>query len=408
MIGRMDALVPRTALLLAIVLVLGSVRPARSEVAAGDWEPIGPGEIVGTLFAPTSGALFAQLALGGERAGRPRANGLVRSDDGGTTWTTVALPPPHTIGPNQLRYELPWERIAIDPTDQTIIYAPGAEGLYKSEGDATGWHLILPTDLTVRALAVSPADARLVYLALLGPIESPGTGMRFLRSQDGGATWDRLQDEPSRPYGCAWDVALLQPHPSDADRVFRTAECNTGKDNVHRLEMSADRGATWARVLPTYTNGIPDQRWVGQPERVVGGAGPVPRRFYVAVSGAHSPGTASGIFPRGLFRTDDDGTSWVRIPPANPDLWSSTSLPYSSRSLAVDPSNPDRVYAGLTGSGVKVSSDGGITWADLGRQDLPAIRDLVLGVDGQNLFAATDQGVYRLHLSSEPTEPPTP
>ncbi len=33
------------------------------------------------------------------------------------------------------------------------------------------------------------------------------------------------------------------------------------------------------------------------------------------------------------------------------------------------------------------------TWSDLGRQDIGAVSDLALGVDGRNLYAATDQGV---------------
>ena len=98
----------------------------------------------------------------------------------------------------------------------------------------------------------------------------------------------------------------------------------------------------------------------------------------------------------------------MALPPSNPGLWSTKSLPLSSRSLAVDPTDPDRVYAGLTGTGVKVSTDGGITWADLGRQDLPVIHDLVLGVDGRNLYCATDGGVYRLPLHGESSESPAP
>ena len=35
------------------------------------------------------------------------------------------------------------------------------------------------------------------------------------------------------------------------------------------------------------------------------------------------------------------------------------------------------------------SVDGGATWSDLGRQDIGAVSDLALGVDGRNLYAAT-------------------
>ena len=72
----------------------------------------------------------------------------------------------------------------------------------------------------------------------------------------------------------------------------------------------------------------------------------------------------------------------------------------SSGGLGYDPLVPDHVYIGLTygGGGAKVSADGSNTWNDLGRQDLGEIHDLALGVDGRNLYAATDQGVHRLAL----------
>ena len=77
--------------------------------------------------------------------------------------------------------------------------------------------------------------------------------------------------------------------------------------------------------------------------------------------------------------------------------------------LAYDPSFPDQVYAGLGNGAVKVSSDGGGTWRDLGRQDLGRLDDLALGIDGMNLYAATEQGVWRIRLmQGGPGQPQVP
>jgi hypothetical protein len=88
--------------------------------------------------------------------------------------------------------------------------------------------------------------------------------------------------------------------------------------------------------------------------------------------------------------------------------------PEHSRSQHRDPSQPDRLYVGLNeyvgsfqdrlriASRVKTSQDGGQTWMDLGQQDPGAIVDLALGIDGQNLYLATDQGLWRLSLSPQP------
>jgi hypothetical protein len=48
---------------------------------------------------------------------------------------------------------------------------------------------------------------------------------------------------------------------------------------------------------------------------------------------------------------------------------------------------------------VTASFDAGRSWSPLGRQDLGTLYDLALGIDGQNLYAATDQGVWRLALA---------
>jgi hypothetical protein len=52
----------------------------------------------------------------------------------------------------------------------------------------------------------------------------------------------------------------------------------------------------------------------------------------------------------------------------------------------------------LITSGVAFSADQGATWSDLASQQSGRITDLELGPDRQSLFAATDQGLYRLAL----------
>jgi hypothetical protein len=51
------------------------------------------------------------------------------------------------------------------------------------------------------------------------------------------------------------------------------------------------------------------------------------------------------------------------------------------------------------GGGVLASSDGGASWASLGR-DLSGINDLVLSPENQTLYAATEQGLWRLDLAA--------
>jgi hypothetical protein len=57
-------------------------------------------------------------------------------------------------------------------------------------------------------------------------------------------------------------------------------------------------------------------------------------------------------------------------------------------------------FAPAAGGAVAASLDGGATWADLGRQDIGAVSDLAVDVDGGWLFAATDQGLWRWRLGA--------
>jgi hypothetical protein len=71
--------------------------------------------------------------------------------------------------------------------------------------------------------------------------------------------------------------------------------------------------------------------------------------------------------------------------------------------LAYVPAAPDLVYAALAGgeTGVWGSCDGGTTWTAQVEQDIGSINDLVVDAAGAYLFAATDQGVWRLPLVTE-------
>ena len=365
------------AALLALTLLLGSGDAPVHGEPLDDWEQTGLTGPVAELFAPASGAFFARTD-----------GGLFRSDDGGASWRAVNLPP---VPPNARAW-----RVAVDPTDHTVLYTSGEGGLYKSTDDAATWTLVLPTKEFVRGIAVSPADRGLIYVGLV-PTADISSDFRFLRSRDGGATWEQLEEHHNS--FCGWGVPILLPHPSDAGRVFRTAACVAGRDVGLPLRHSADQGATWTTVFGDTRFGNVQTAF---PVRLVGGREAAPTRFYLAANRDSRTGGSS------LFRSDDDGGSWTEVL-ANHD---GTTRPQPTNAmlaaLAYDPTQPDRVYVGvnefagqsanrvLAASRVRASADGGATWSDLGQRELGTISDLALGIDGQNLYAATDRGVWRL------------
>jgi hypothetical protein len=362
---------------LAIVLtpLAAPIDLGAQEAGDGAWEPTGLGEPVTRLYAPASGALFARTA-----------GGLTRSDDGSTTWAAVALPAAPDERPGA---------VVVDPTSHATIYAVAEDGIHKTSDDAASWALIRPTEAdapTVLALAVSPADSNLLYLAVSGP---RGNHFRFVRSGDGGATWDQLEDQViSTTFACDWIVPLLQPHPTDPNRVFRATSCRTNADNAV-LQQSTDRGATWSDV---YRPQLAVPRWL------LGGQGGAPGRLYLGLVKDYRGGGSL------VARSENDGIDWATMLEFSGGSASGGGPNVTVGGLAHDTTMPDRLYVGLNraqGAGilpsqVRRSTDGGATWADLGPPQLGPIRDLTLGVDDQTLYVATDQGVWRSRVGAAP------
>jgi photosystem II stability/assembly factor-like uncharacterized protein len=332
------------------------------------WEPTGLGVATTRLFAPASGALFAQAAA---------PDGLQRSNDGGMTWAPVAVPAGTRTA-------------VVDPADHTRLYAITDDGVYRSRDDAASWRAIRPAGEPIHTLVVSPADSNLLYLVETLASQPTG-GLRFSRSRDGGDTWttlETMQLGPNYDRLCVWWLGLLVAHPTDPRRVFRAAGCSIGGASYRSfvVAQSTDQGSTWSTFFDPMCCG---------PSKglLVGGYPAEPARLYVAGNVGGPPGNTH------LFASADDGRTWN-------DVTGSERLRIGA--LAVDVAAPDHVYVGLerdpqylplAPGGVRASRDSGQTWTALGLDGGPRIHDLAVGVDSANLYTATDRGVWRLRLS---------
>ncbi|HJZ77546.1 MAG TPA: hypothetical protein VKE51_37710 [Vicinamibacterales bacterium] len=195
---------------------------------------------------PTNPDLVYVAAFGHHAAPNPE-RGVFRSKDGGKTWEKVLFRDDKTGA----------IEIVLDPGNPQVIYAalweayrnswemssggPGS-GIFKSTDGGDHWTEIsrnpgLPKGMLGKiGLSVSGADSSRLY----AQIEADDGG--FFRSDDGGATWARVNDRRDLRQR-AFYYTRVYADPKVKDTVY---ELNV---NVHK---STDGGKTWTLIRPPH------------------------------------------------------------------------------------------------------------------------------------------------------------
>ncbi len=306
-------------------------------------------------------------------------------------------PPWRALGPRNIAGRILC--LAFNPRNPRTLWAGSASGgLWVSRTAGVGpdaWQRV-PTGLPVLgvgAIAVSPADTGVItigtgeiysYSATGGGIAVRLTrgsyGIGILQSRDGGRTWRQvLSWPPEQGHG----VQVLRIDPSDPGVMWAGTT-----DGTYR---SDDGGRTWRRVhdVPMVTDLLVH---AGNPDIVLEACGNLgsPRRgLYRTVDGGT---TWSAVpFPTGvpadflgkiqlggcagtpdvmlasigngglgeertwLIRSEDGGASWSLVSDRDFSRWQG----WYSHDVAVDPRDPQRVYA--AGIDIWLSTDGGAT-----------------------------------------------
>ena len=125
-------------------------------------------------------------------------NGVYKSTDAGSTWTSIGLKDVGTIG-----------KISVAKTNSNIVYVAAVgnifqtstrKGLYKSINGGSTWKnvLFISDTTSINDVAVSPVNANVVYACAWERISRPtgrvygGITSNLYKSTDGGTTWTKL------------------------------------------------------------------------------------------------------------------------------------------------------------------------------------------------------------------------
>lgn len=288
-------------------------------------------------------------------------NGILRSTDGGFTWSHVS---------GDFFVGVSVTRLAVDPDNADHLYASisrgrggtrrvsppihSTYGLWESKDGGVTWTLLKAApamSLGATDVRIDPQNTKNLYSSFWGD--------KIYKSTDAGATWNPIMnglptdaDFSFGPPGpTRFSIGLS--HPAGAANAtlytgFDWTDAAHQHHNAARIFKSTDEGATWAQVatgagpLDTVLGYCGTQCFY---DNVVEVDPTRPDIVYVAGSFGYSMPIPSG----GIFRSDDGGATWKNLGwDLHPDF----------HAVAFDPNNPDNVLIGNDG-GVWFSPDRG-------------------------------------------------
>jgi PKD repeat protein len=330
---------------------------------SGGWTALGPTPVTTSFYGgPNTGRVDSVAVVqSGTNAGEifvgTAGGGVWSSNNNGTSWVSTT---------DQVATGLAIGAIAIDPTNPSIIYAGTGEanlcgdcfyggGVLKSSDGGSTWTVENPggifTGADFASIAVDPNNDSRVYA---------GTSNGFYVSADGGSTWAHptgTGDFTHPTYGL-----VLAPTTPPTTPPSTTVYIATAGDGVQK---STDNGVNFTAA----SNGLPPAADFGVTALGIG-SGIADSTLYAAVQLNTTLDTNHGDLS--MFKSTDGGSSWspLKIPAYTTDAYAygsgSGDQAFYDNALAVDPINAAHVVAG--GIAAIETTDGGTTWNNINGQ----------------------------------------
>jgi photosystem II stability/assembly factor-like uncharacterized protein len=330
------------------------------------WTALGPAPVVasGNLSTGRIAAVAAHPTDANTIYVATAGGGVWKTVDGGVNWRPLT----------DMQATLFMGAIALAPSNPDIIYAGTGEanygpsklalvrenvysgrGILKSTDAGATWALLgsgLFYRRTISRIVIDPHDANTVYVAVgaLAVNGLPGdTGI--WKSTDGGATWNQMIHGIAS-FSDNDAVSDLAMDPSNSQHLF-AAVGTPGGSGANGIYQTFDSGATWS-VVGNFPTGAMDPA-LGRISLAI--APSSPQTMFAVAARAGSNATLLR-----MVKSTDAGVTWTTVT----TLPSYYMGPYGdyNNSLAIDPSNPNTVYAGGE-QYIERSLDGGLTWSNI-------------------------------------------
>lgn len=270
--------------------------------------------------------------------------------------------------------------LVLDPSSPSVLYAATDDGLFKSQDAAGSWRQLTSMEYRVFLLAIDPASSSTVYVLAYDPETAAADPIttRFLRSDDGGSTWEDLT--ATSPRFAVWPPIVFIDATSSPSTVYTY-------DMSWSMWRSTDRAETWSQLSQEEADqaeqtapGLQGRDFQGNVTDADTGS------VFNEVAGPIDPTDSSIQYagtPEGVYKSTDGGTTWKKA---------STGLTSAAVwRLVADPSSASILYAAAS-AGIFKTTDGGATW------------NMILGGQGSiviapsspsTLYAWTSAGLFR-------------
>src|ERR1039458_2402175 len=304
---------------------------------------IGPAVMGGRITAIDAVAKDPRIMYVGTAGG-----GIWKSTTGGTLFKPIFDKYSQSIG-----------AITIDQNNPDVIWCGTGEsnmrntvsigtGLYKSLDGGDNWEKVgLDSSEHISRVAINPKNSEEVYVAVPGPLWSNSKNRGLYKTTDGGKTWNKILyiDEKT-------GVAEVLVNPKEPNIIYATtwefrrtpySFSSGGKGSA--VYKSIDAGKTWKKL----SNGLPTTDF----GRVALALAPSqPDNLFAIVEAKKTS----------LYLSTDGGEKWTEQGSNN----NVEGRPFYFSVIAVDPTNPMRVYRPAWS--LSISDDGGRSFKDASQE----------------------------------------
>lgn len=349
-----------------LTLLAGLAQGAYKSVDGGTTWTVLPGFNVPALATGVDPSNPANLLIS--------TNVTIRSSNGGTSFAATS----------GLTASLT-QAIAVDPQNESIVYAGGPSGIFKSSDRGESWTLLPGTGGTT-SLAVDAQSSQTIYAI---------TSAVLRRSTDGGASWSNFTT--GLPAGTP---AFLVADPHEGGTIYTLLGNAAYKRSGSGAWTSSSTGAGPMTFLTIDAN---------NPSILYGGGAGMFKSTNGGANWTPASGGLSGIAPIGLtidpfdsnhvlswsnssaFESTDGGANWTPF---------SVAPGRQAILLAFDPTGPGRIY-NSSYDAMDRSVDGGKTWVPMQLGFGRSHGDLFVIAPGGNILytGGSSGGVWVIHFA---------